>query len=144
MPAMSLVATAGAGRRYLGSPGKRKWLTCKPLLPYYVEIKGKRHLVVPYTLTYNDVRYVLPQGHSDPTSFFDYCRRGLDYLWDEGATFPRMMSIGLHRGWLGKLDALPASKNSSSTRSKRVMCGSRDGSTSRIGRTSITRSSTES
>ena len=37
-------------------------------LPYYTEVKGKRHLVVPYTLTYNDGRYVLPQGFSDPTS----------------------------------------------------------------------------
>jgi peptidoglycan/xylan/chitin deacetylase (PgdA/CDA1 family) len=79
-------------------------------LPYYVEVKGKRHLVVPYTLIYNDIRYVLPQGHSDPTSFFDYCRRGLDYLWDEGATFPRMMSIGLHSRFVGQAGRASALK----------------------------------
>ena len=58
--------------------------------------------IVPYSFTYNDGRYVLPQGFSDPSSFFDQCRRGLDYLWDEGATHPRMMSIGLHSRWAGQ------------------------------------------
>jgi hypothetical protein len=71
-------------------------------LPYYVEVAGQRHLVVPYTLTYNDIRFVLPQGHSDAISFFDHCRSALDYLWDEGATHPRMMSIGLHPRWVGQ------------------------------------------
>ena len=71
-------------------------------LPYYTEVKGKRHLIIPYSFTYNDGRYVLSQGFSDPTSFFDQCRRGLDYLWDEGATHPRMMSIGLHSRWAGQ------------------------------------------
>ena len=40
-------------------------------LPYFVEVKGTRHLVVPYTLTYNDGRYVLPQGYASPADFFD-------------------------------------------------------------------------
>ena len=71
-------------------------------LPYYTEVGGRRHLIVPYSFTYNDGRYVLPQGFSDPSSFFDQCRRGLDYLWDEGATHPRMMSIGLHSRWAGQ------------------------------------------
>jgi peptidoglycan/xylan/chitin deacetylase (PgdA/CDA1 family) len=65
-------------------------------LPYYVELSGKRHLIVPYSFTYNDAKYVLPQGFSDASSYLDICRRGLDYLWDEGATHPRMMSLGLH------------------------------------------------
>lgn len=71
-------------------------------LPYYADVNGTPHLVVPYSLVYNDVRYVLPQGFSDPSSFFDLCRRGLDHLWDEGATHPRMMSIGLHSRWVGQ------------------------------------------
>lgn len=71
-------------------------------LPYYTEVNGNPHLVVPYSFTYNDGRYVLAQGHSDPSSFFDQCRRGLDYLWEEGATHPRMMSIGLHSRWVGQ------------------------------------------
>jgi len=72
-------------------------------LPYFTEVKGKRHLVVPYTLTYNDGRYVLPQGFSGPGDFFDICRRGLDEYMREGeAGYPKMMSIGLHPRWVGQ------------------------------------------
>ena len=71
-------------------------------LPYYVQVAGKRHLVVPYTLIYNDVRYVLPQGVSGPESWFDLLKQGLDYLWEEGATHPKMMSVGLHSRWVGQ------------------------------------------
>ena len=72
-------------------------------LPYFVEVEGKRHLVVPYTLTYNDGRYVLPQGYGGPADFFDTCRRGLDELRREGqAGYPKMMSIGLHSRWVGQ------------------------------------------
>jgi peptidoglycan/xylan/chitin deacetylase (PgdA/CDA1 family) len=72
-------------------------------LPYFTEVKGKRHLVVPYTLTYNDGRYVLAQGYSGPSDFFDICRRGLDEYRREGeAGYPKMMSIGLHPRWVGQ------------------------------------------
>ena len=71
-------------------------------LPYYVAVHGKRHLVVPYTFTYNDARFVSVGGYSSPSDFFDQLRRGLDYLWDEGATHPRMMSIGLHPRLVGQ------------------------------------------
>lgn len=69
-------------------------------LPYFVEVAGKRHLIVPYCFAYNDMRFVFP-GYSDPSSFFEYCKRGLDYYWDEGATHPKMLSIGLHPKWIG-------------------------------------------
>jgi peptidoglycan/xylan/chitin deacetylase (PgdA/CDA1 family) len=69
-------------------------------LPYFVDVKGSRHLVIPYTFVTNDVRFL--QELADPTSFYDTCRRGLDYLWEEGATNPRMMSIGLHPRWIGQ------------------------------------------
>jgi peptidoglycan/xylan/chitin deacetylase (PgdA/CDA1 family) len=72
-------------------------------LPYFTEVKGTRHLVVPYTLTYNDGRYILPQGYASPTDFFDYCRRGLDeYRREAEAGYPKMMSIGLHPRWAGE------------------------------------------
>ncbi len=72
-------------------------------LPYFVEVKGKRHLIVPYSFTYNDGRYVLPQGFGSPSDFFDQCRRGLDELRREGhAGYPKMMSIGLHPRWAGQ------------------------------------------
>ena len=70
-------------------------------LPYYTTVKDTQQLVVPYSHTYNDGRFLLAD-YSDPTSFFDYCSRGLDYLWKEGATHPKMMSIGLHPRWIGQ------------------------------------------
>ncbi len=77
-------------------------------LPYYVEVNGKRHLIVPYSFTYNDARFVLPPGYGGPEDFYDQCRRALDYLWDEGATHPRMMSIGLHSRLIGQAGRISA------------------------------------
>jgi peptidoglycan/xylan/chitin deacetylase (PgdA/CDA1 family) len=72
-------------------------------LPYYVSVGDTRHLVVPYTMVYNDVKYAMPPGMASPTDFFDICRRGLDELLREGrAGQPKMMSIGLHPRWAGQ------------------------------------------
>ena len=72
-------------------------------LPYFSEVNGTRHLIVPYSFTYNDGRYVLPQGFGSPTDFFDTCRRALDEYRREGAAgYPKMMSIGLHPRWAGQ------------------------------------------
>jgi peptidoglycan/xylan/chitin deacetylase (PgdA/CDA1 family) len=71
-------------------------------LPYFTEVAGKRHLIVPYTLVYNDGR-IIAQGYMGLEDFFDYCRRGLDELRREGAAgHPKMMSIGLHPRWMGQ------------------------------------------
>ena len=78
-------------------------------LPYYVEVAGKRHLIVPYSFTYNDAQVRAAPGlRRTRTDFFDQCRRGLDYLWDEGATHPRMMSIGLHSRLIGQAGRISA------------------------------------
>src|SRR5262249_18686600 len=72
-------------------------------LPYFVDVGGRQHLVVPYSFTYNDVRYVLPQGYGAPGGFFDLCGRGVDELRREGmAGYPKMMSVGLHPRWVGQ------------------------------------------
>jgi peptidoglycan/xylan/chitin deacetylase (PgdA/CDA1 family) len=72
-------------------------------LPYFTEVSGKRHLLVPYTLVYNDGRYVLPQGFGSPSDFVETCKRGLDELLREGrAGYPKMMSVGLHARWSGQ------------------------------------------
>ena len=72
-------------------------------LPYFTEVNGRQHLIVPYSLTYNDARYVLPQGYGSPTDFFETCKHGLDELWREGAAgYPKMMSIGLHPRLVGQ------------------------------------------
>ena len=63
--------------------------------PYYATAAGRSHLVVPYSITYNDSFYSYGQL-SSPSDFVDYCRRGLDYLRQEQDGAPRIMSIGLH------------------------------------------------
>ena len=60
------------------------------------------HLVVPYTLDANDMRFALPQGFSTGDAFFDYLRDSFDVLYAEGADAPKMMSVGMHCRLLGR------------------------------------------
>ena len=69
-------------------------------LPYYVEEGGRSHLVVPYTLTNNDVKYGT-SNFGTGEDFFTYCREAFDFLYAEGASQPKMMSIGMHMRLLG-------------------------------------------
>ncbi len=71
-------------------------------LPYFTSVGGRRHLVIPYTKTYNDTRFVLAQGFGTPDHFLATCRRALDLLWEEGEEAPKMMSIGLHARIMGQ------------------------------------------
>ncbi len=64
-------------------------------LPYYVEVSGQPHLVVPYTLTYNDAHYSYGT-FSAPGDFVEYCRRAIEFLASEGGGAPSLLSIGLH------------------------------------------------
>jgi len=66
-------------------------------LPYWVDApSGKPHLVVPYTLDVNDMRFATAQGFNSGEQFFTYMKDSFDVLYDEGETQPKMMSIGLH------------------------------------------------
>lgn len=71
-------------------------------IPFFVPVLGKQHLIIPYSFTLNDGRFMPGQSYSDPTSFVDYCKRHLDYLWDEGETQPKLMSVGLHPRFIGQ------------------------------------------
>jgi putative urate catabolism protein len=78
-------------------------------LPYWVAVEGRPHLVVPYTLDANDMRFATPQGFNAGDQFFNYLRDSFDTLYAEGETTPRMMSIGLHcrlAGRPGRIKAL--------------------------------------
>jgi putative urate catabolism protein len=65
-------------------------------LPYWVYDYGRPHLVVPYTLDANDMRFASAQGFNSGDQFFVYLRDTFDLLYSEGATAPKMMSVGLH------------------------------------------------
>jgi len=71
-------------------------------LPYWVVEGGRPHLVVPYTLDNNDMRFAGYQGFNSGDQFFAYLRDAFDVLYAEGATTPRMMSVGLHLRLVGR------------------------------------------
>lgn len=70
-------------------------------LPYWLDDGRRAHLVIPYTLVHNDVRYVTSPGCAHADDFFQLLRDGFDRLWAEGAERPRMMSVGLHSRFSG-------------------------------------------
>ena len=83
-------------------------------LPFWLQVRKTDgtlapHLVVPYTLDCNDMRFALPQGYSHGDEFFEYLRDAFDVHYAEGARDPAegrggpsMMSIGMHCRLLGR------------------------------------------
>ncbi len=75
-------------------------------LPYYVNgitaDQNKPHLIVPYTLDANDMRFASPQGFNSGDQFFTYLKDSFDTLYAEGEVSPKMMSIGLHCRIIGR------------------------------------------
>jgi putative urate catabolism protein len=65
-------------------------------LPYWVTVADRPHLVVPYTLDANDMRFATAQGFNSGDQFYAYLRDSFDVLYAEGETAPKMMSVGLH------------------------------------------------
>ena len=71
-------------------------------LPYWTVVSGNNHLVIPYTLDNNDMRFASPQGFNSGDQFFSYLRDSFDCLYSEGKSTPKMMSIGLHCRIIGR------------------------------------------
>jgi len=72
-------------------------------LPYWTEVSGQRHLIVPYSFDCNDSRLQRGGDFSTGDEFFSYCRDAFDWLYRRGAEGrPRMMSIGLHGRIIGR------------------------------------------
>jgi peptidoglycan/xylan/chitin deacetylase (PgdA/CDA1 family) len=71
-------------------------------LPYWTKVAGKGHLVVPYTLDVNDMKFGTAQGFSTGDDWFAYARDAFDTLYAEGEETPRMMSLGLHLRLIGR------------------------------------------
>jgi allantoinase len=76
-------------------------------LPFWMKVRktdgtAVNHLVVPYTLDCNDMRFALPQGFSHADPFFHYLRDSFDALYAEGDEAPKMMSVGMHCRLLGR------------------------------------------
>lgn len=81
-------------------------------LPYWTTVGGRPHLVVPYTMDTNDMRFASVQGFNAGTQFFDHLRDAFDVLYAEGdpngLDAPKMLSIGLHCRIVGRPGRLAA------------------------------------
>ncbi len=82
-------------------------------LPFWTEVTRSDgvtvpHLVVPYALDTNDMRFSLPQGFAQGDDFFTYLRDSFDVLYAEGEDAPKMMSVGMHCRLLGRPGRLRA------------------------------------
>jgi len=80
-------------------------------LPFWTEVEvtggeKKPHLVVPYTLDSNDMRFATPQGFNTGEQFLQYLKDAFDVLYAEGdpqgQDRPKMLSIGMHCRLLGR------------------------------------------
>jgi OHCU decarboxylase len=71
-------------------------------LPYWIEGPKGPQLIVPYTLDSNDMRFATPQGFNSGDQFYAYLKDSFDTLYAEGATGPKMLSIGLHCRLVGR------------------------------------------
>ena len=73
-------------------------------LPYWLEVGGRDHLVVPYTLDANDFKFLLPNGFVTAEDFATYLIDSFDMLYAEGG---RMLSVGLHCRIVGRPGRAP-------------------------------------
>ncbi|MGA0601933.1 allantoinase PuuE [Caulobacter sp. KR2-114] len=70
-------------------------------LPFWTLEAGRPHLIVPYTLEANDMRFS-GTGLNTGEQFFSYLKDAFDVLYAEGAERPKMLSIGLHCRIVGR------------------------------------------
>ncbi len=76
-------------------------------LPFWTRVQKSdgsqvNHLVVPYTLDTNDMRFATPQGFNTGDHFFEYLKDAFDVLYAEGDEAPKMLSVGMHCRLLGR------------------------------------------
>mmetsp|Transcript_9718 Transcript_9718/g.17676 ORF Transcript_9718/g.17676 Transcript_9718/m.17676 type:complete len:332 (-) Transcript_9718:137-1132(-) len=73
-------------------------------LPYWnTDYGSKPHLIIPYTLSENDMKFASPNGFSHGGEFSRYLKDSLKYLVEEGQRgAPKMMTVGLHCRLVGR------------------------------------------
>ena len=65
-------------------------------LPFWVRAGSAEHLVIPYSLVTNDMRFVTAPGVATGDDLFGVLQGAFDLLWEEGGEAPSLMSVGLH------------------------------------------------
>lgn len=71
-------------------------------VPYYEAIESSPMLVIPYSKTYNDGRYLMNPGFASPRDFLDTTVMGLDQLVRESDERCAMMTVAVHARWSGQ------------------------------------------
>ncbi len=76
-------------------------------LPFWMPVRRSDglvvpQLIVPYTLDTNDMRFATTQGFNTGEQFYTYLKDSFDVLYAEGATTPKMLSVGLHCRLVGR------------------------------------------
>ncbi len=71
-------------------------------LPYWTSVTGKSHLIVPYSLDANDLKFQPGGNFSSADVFYAYLKDSFDLLYTEGETAPKMMNVGLHARMMGR------------------------------------------
>jgi len=71
-------------------------------LPFVLTVAGAPHVVLPYSFDTNDMRFGPGGGFVFAEDFARYCTDAFDRLWEEGASTPKMMSVGLHLRFIGR------------------------------------------
>jgi peptidoglycan/xylan/chitin deacetylase (PgdA/CDA1 family) len=71
-------------------------------LPYWLEVGGRPHLVIPTSYETNDNRFDEHRGFVTADDFFVYMKDAFDTLWREGAHEPKMLTLGLHDRIIGR------------------------------------------
>ena len=76
-------------------------------LPFWTELKNalgqtRPHLIIPYTLDTNDMKFSSAGGFNHAEQFYQYLKDSFDTLYAEGDVAPKMMSVGMHCRLLGR------------------------------------------
>lgn len=71
-------------------------------LPRCIDAGGRRHVVLPYAFDTNDMQFQHTHRFVRADDFAGYVIDAFEWLWREGQTQPKMMSIGLHLRMLGR------------------------------------------
>lgn len=71
-------------------------------LPYWVSVNDQPHLIIPYTLDTNDIRYTTSPGWNQGEDFLQHLKATFNCLYREGAIYSKMMTIGIHSRLSGR------------------------------------------
>jgi len=71
-------------------------------LPYTLGSGERRHVVLPYSFDTNDMQFQNANRFRGAADFADYVLEAFDWLYREGASAPKMMSVGLHLRIIGR------------------------------------------